>query len=57
MQARGLTVIMPTADFLKFFIHWPCHTAHGISVPQPEIEPVPPAVEAWSQPLDHQGNP
>ena len=27
-------------------IFWPCHTAYGILVPQPEIEPVPPALEA-----------
>ena len=48
--ARGVTVIVvtPTADFLKLLIYWPCHTARGISGPQPEIEPVPPAVEAWS---------
>ena len=48
MPARGVTVITPTADFLKLFIYWPCHTANGISVPQSETEPVPPAVEAWS---------
>lgn len=32
-------------------------TAFGIFIPQPEIEPEPPAVEAQSQPLDHQGDP
>ena len=29
----------------------------GILVPQPKIKPVPPAVEAWTQALDHQGSP
>ena len=50
---RGVTVIAitPTAGFLKLLIYWPRHTAHGISVPQPEIEPVLLALEAWS--LNH----
>ena len=35
-----------------------CHTACGILVPGPGIEPVLPAVEAWSlKPLDGQGSP
>ena len=33
----------------------PHHVACGILVPQSGIEPVPPAVEAQSQPLDHPG--
>ena len=34
-----------------FFFFWPYHMACGLLVPQPGIEPVPPAVEAWS--LNH----
>ena len=34
-----------------FFFFWPHHTACGTLVPRPGIEPVPPAVEAWS--LNH----
>ena len=34
-----------------FFFFWPCHAACGILVPQPGIEHVPPALEAWS--LNH----
>ena len=30
------------------FLFWPYHTACGILVPQPGIEPAPPAVEAQS---------
>ena len=30
---------------------WWCCAAHGILVPRPEIEPMPPALEAWS--LNH----
>ena len=29
----------------------PCYSTHGILVPQPGMEPMPPAVEAWS--LNH----
>ena len=36
---------------------WLHHEARGILVPGPGIEPVPPAVEVQSQPLDHQGGP
>ena len=35
----------------RFFFFWPCHVTFGILVPQPGIEPVPPAVEAQS--LNH----
>ena len=31
-----------------FFFFWPCHAACGILVPQPGIEPTPPALEAQS---------
>ena len=34
--------------YLCYFAFWPCHAACGILVPQPGIEPTPPAVEAWS---------
>ena len=34
-----------------FFFFWPSRTAHGILVPRPGIEPLPPAVEAPS--LNH----
>ena len=37
--------------FKLIFIFWPFHLACGILVPQPEIEPSPPAVEALS--LNH----
>ena len=30
---------------LAFFFFWPQHAACGISIPQPEIEPAPPAVK------------
>ena len=33
------------------------HTTWHMELPRPGIQPVPPAVEAWSQPLDHQGSP
>ena len=39
------------------FIFWLHCAVCGILVPQPEIEPMHPAAEAWSQPLDHQGSP
>ena len=34
--------------FSFFFFLWPCHVEGGILAPRPGIEPVPPAVEAWS---------
>ena len=37
--------------FFLIFIFSPCRVACGILVPQPGIEPVPPAVKAWS--LNH----
>ena len=43
-----------TDEWIKkmwFLFFWPRCTAYGILVPQPGIEPVPPAVEAWS--LNH----
>ena len=33
------------------FFFWPCCTAYGILIPRPGIEPMPPALEAWS--LNH----
>ena len=33
---------------LLLFFFWPHHTACGILVPRPGIEPAPPALEAWS---------
>ena len=39
-------LLAASASFFFF-----CHPACGILVPQPEIEPVTPAVEAWS--LNH----
>ena len=36
---------------LLLLLFWPHHEAGGILVPQLGIEPVPPAVEAWS--LNH----
>ena len=42
--------IFNSIQIFKFFIFifWPHHAAHGILVPQPGMEPTPPAVEAWS---------
>ena len=37
--------------FSFFFFFWLCHVACGILVPQPGIEPMPPAVEEQS--LNH----
>ena len=38
-------------EFLSSFfsLFWLHHAARGILVPRPGIEPVPPAVEAWSR--------
>ena len=49
MWLRKLTIFL----FFSFFCltFWPYRTACGILVPQPEIEPAPPAVEARS--LNH----
>lgn len=44
---------------LCFFFFWPHHVICGILVFQPRMEPVPPALEAWSlltTGMDHQGN-
>ena len=30
------------------YLFWPCHTAYGILVPTPEIEPEPPEMDGWS---------
>ena len=38
-------------------VFWLYYTACGIFVPQPRIEPVSSALEAESQPPDHQRNP
>ena len=38
-------------NFFFFPIFWPLHVAHGILVPQPGIEPMPPAMEV--QCLNH----
>ena len=46
MAGLGLESGSPAPVYLFFFFFfWPRH-AHGILVPQPEIEPRPPAVEA-----------
>ena len=39
------------------FVFWLHSTACGILVPPPGIKPVPPSVEAWKLPLNHQGSP
>ena len=44
MRERGVKYDSKVS--LSFFFFWPCHTACGILVPRPGIEPVPPAVEA-----------
>ena len=33
-------------NYLFIYLLWPCHVACGILVPQPGIEPMPPALEA-----------
>ena len=38
-----------------FWFHGP--EVCGILAPQPEVKPAPSALEAESQPLDHQGSP
>ena len=43
MSESGTGMIL---DFV--FVFWPYPLARGIVVPQSGIEPVPPAVEAWS---------
>ena len=44
--------------YLNFYLYfWPHHMVRGISVPHLGIEPRPPAMEAWTQPLGHQGCP
>ena len=42
--------------FLKLLLLF-CHAAREILVPQPGIKPVPPALEAQSQPVDPLGSP
>ena len=41
--------------YFSFIYVVPHCMAYGILAPQPRIEPVPPAVEVQSEPLDHQG--
>ena len=38
------------ANVILSFFFWRHNEACGILVPQPEIEPMPPAVEAWNLP-------
>ena len=51
-QALSLLVSITTCFFFLrvffFFFFWSHCTTCGILVPQPEIKPVPPAVEVWS---------
>ena len=47
-RATELFLIQIVFFFTNFFFFWLCFTARGILVPQPGIEPVPPAVEARS---------
>ena len=46
MMTCYLQCIIRSSKFRVFFFG--CTTACGSSVPQPRIEPVPPALEAWS---------
>ena len=56
--AWGQSAIMLFTFINTFFFFFLLHQEIcGILVPQPRIEPVPPAVEAQSWPLDHQGTP
>ena len=55
-----LTTLQPQPlGNLRLFVFacWCCHTACGILLPGPGIEPEPQEVEAQSLPLDHQGSP
>ena len=45
---KPLAVGAIAAGFLFSFIFWPYRKADGVSVPQPGMEPVPPAMEAQS---------
>ena len=45
------TPVHSSREMKKKKIIWPYHTAFWILVPQPGIEPMPPALEAWS--LNH----
>ena len=40
------TIVTLAQDF--FLISWPLSAVSGILVPQPGVEPAPPALEAWS---------
>ena len=39
---------MDLGIIILLFFFWPCHTACRILVSQPDIEPTPSALEAWS---------
>ena len=41
-------MMLPLFFFILFYFFRPCCVARGILVPQPEMEPVPPAVGARS---------
>ena len=51
MMTCYLQCIIRSRKFRVCFFFFGCTTACGSSVPQPRIEPVPPALEAWS--LNH----
>ena len=41
-------IMKESNTYSKFFFFWPHHAACGILIPRPGMEPVPPAVGAWS---------
>ena len=43
-----VSVLWGISFYLKIKKIWPCHETFGILIPQPGIEPVSPALEAWS---------
>ena len=51
LESELESTLKTMSNFLFFFFPsvWPCHMACGISVFQPAIKPIPPAVEAQHQ--------
>lgn len=52
-----LCIVSYLCDFRLLFLYWLSHSACGILVPKPVMEPRLSPVKAWSQPLDHQETP
>ena len=50
-------LLFPSPIFLKKLFYFLAAPHSRTKIPPPGIEPVPPALEMWSQPLDHWGSP